>query len=151
MQQRKQNSTVFLTSWKEFTAPDFCLFGIRKNNLKNIIVKILQNNFFNGCSNLTKLELPTSLTTINMGALSALDITSIFIPENVTKLNLDAFGYSKKLINIEVSPLNPMYFSQDGCVYVIDYSNSLYALAPALTEYIMPDNVGAVYGDGDVV
>jgi len=110
-------------------------------------ITTLQIGFFENLESLVSVKLPSSVTTINRSAFANTGLTTIYISSNVGYIDPDAFSFSENLINIEVDSNNRVYFSDEGCVYLIDYTNTLYLIAPGLIEYKMPNRTTAVYGE----
>ena len=105
---------------------------------------------FSGCSKLEKIVLPENIISIKLNAFQNTILQSIYIPAVTTNIDLRAFSYSKQLTNIIVDNYNTTYCSRDGSVYVGARPYILYMIAPGLTEYVMPEETIAVYGEGDV-
>lgn len=104
-------------------------------------IKIIGNNAFNECSDLTKVyfkegleeigeyafgstgltevEFPESLTSIEHGSFYDTDITEVFIPKNVVHILNTSFAMSP-VKNINVDPDNTIITSEDGVVYSKD-------------------------------
>ena len=59
---------------------------------------------FNGCSSLTSIEIPNSVTSIGSGAFNnCTSLTSIVIPNSVTNIGHDAFADCSSLSEIQLS------------------------------------------------
>ena len=114
-------------------------------------IKEIPSNFFQNAAKLKTIVLPNTIKSINMSAFSNVGLEYIYIPESVTYIHLDAFGFSNSLVNIEVDRLNRIYHSYEGCIYRDSHLSTLYLIAPGLNEYIMPDETVSVYGAGDEV
>lgn len=95
-------------------------------------------------SKLKSIKLHNNLRKIKDYAFQSTRLESIYIPESVTDLATTAFRSSTSLTNITVAPLNSKYFSENGCVYLIDYNNTLYIIAPGFLEYTMPSKCRAI-------
>lgn len=105
---------------------------------------------FSSCNKLKSIILPENIKTIKLNAFQNTALTTIYIPALVDNIDLRAFSYSKQLTNIEVDNFNTTYCSSEGCVYIGAKPYTLYTVAPGLTEYVMPEETIAIYGDGDV-
>ena len=70
---------------------------------------------FHGCDNLTKIEIPDSVTSIGERAFSFCNgLTSIDIPASVTSIGEEAFVYCDNLLSINVNENNNYYYSIEG-------------------------------------
>ena len=78
-----------------------------KNKIKKVVfsggITTIGNGAFNGCVNLTSITLPSSLTSVGVGAFSDSGITSLTIPSGVTKIEDRAF---ENCTNIKTVTLN---------------------------------------------
>ncbi len=105
-------------------------------------VKYLDSGIFSYCTSLSSVELGSGITNIPESMFYDTAITSIFIPANVTYINMDAFG--KKLESYDVHPDNTVYADIDGVLFskdlttLIDYPNS------AGKEYSVPEGVTTI-------
>lgn len=57
---------------------------------------------FIGCTNLTSVTIPTSVTTIGQGAFFNSGLTSVEIPSSVTTIGESAFQYCKKMTSVNI-------------------------------------------------
>ena len=75
---------------------------------------------FSGCSGLTSITIPKSVTNIGYYAFSGCSgLTSITIPNSVTSIGRYAFEYCPKLEKIIVSNENTYFDSRDNCNAII--------------------------------
>ncbi|MBR5892108.1 MAG: leucine-rich repeat domain-containing protein [Bacteroidaceae bacterium] len=66
-------------------------------------VTTIRERAFGHCSGLTSIEIPNSVTTIENGAFaSCSSLTSIEIPNSVTSIGMEAFSSCRSLISIEI-------------------------------------------------
>ena len=96
------------------------------------------------------VTIPENVETIGLNAFQNTIITTIYIPRKVKLVDQRAFSYCKQLTNIVVDNFNTTYCSSEGSLYMGAKPYTLYMVAPGLTEYVMPEDTTAVYGDGDV-
>ena len=70
-------------------------------------------------------------TGINAGTFSGVEnnIYEIYIPSNITDIDMNAFESLPYLIYIEAEPGNPSYYAEDGLLY---YSNGNIAFVPRM-------------------
>ena len=89
------------------------------------------------CSGLTSITIPDSVTKIGtMAFRNCTGLTSITIPDSVTEIGIAAFAYCTGLTNINVDKNNENYLSEDGILFNKDKT--------ALVEYPEGKN-GAAY------
>jgi len=87
------------------------------NNIRTDTIQIY-NYAFSGCTGLTGIIIPASVTTIKVGAFSGCTgLTGITIPANVTSIDIVAFSECTSLTNIMVTANNPNYASEGGILY----------------------------------
>lgn len=66
-------------------------------------IKAIGNSAFSGCSSLTSVNIPDSVTTIEVGAFyDCSSLTSVTIPDSVTSIGNHTFGYCKSLTSINI-------------------------------------------------
>lgn len=123
-------------------------FCYAKTSLANVIfgssVKEIQEGAFRGCSNLTRVELPSSLETIGKYGFMSTGIETIIIPENVKLLDTWSLGDSnfKTIVLTPIDDLNAsgclIDASNDLIIYVTN--EDLYSEWPnaSLAQYVVP-------------
>ena len=83
-------------------------------------VTSIGNFAFSGCSGLTGIEIPSSVTSIRDYAFSSCSgLTGIEIPSSVTKIGEAAFSGCSGLTSINVEAGNEVYDSRDNCNAII--------------------------------
>ncbi len=112
--------------------------GIEYAEIYNPIIGI---NQFHG-SGLSSVLLGTNVKKICGGAFSSTALEEIFITENVTEINANAFNNCYSLIDISVSSNNPSYSSKDGVLFNKNKTTLVrYPEGNANTEYTIPATV----------
>lgn len=103
------------------------------------------NSAFMFC-NLLINKLPDSLKIIGIGAFAySLKNESIFIPASLESIGRAAF-HSEDLAEINVSPDNPYYASEDGILYNKDLTILLFCPQGKSGIVTVPDSVEEIYG-----
>lgn len=102
-----------------------CTTNIKVLNL-NEGLETIDDNAFNGCSSLEKVNLPSSLRTIGAWAFSYCPLLSqqIVLGDNVTSINHDSFAETP-ITGFSVSTGNATYATFNGNLYSKDYSTLL--------------------------
>ena len=57
---------------------------------------------FNGCHNLQSVVIPQGVTEIDFDAFAHCGLTSVEIPDTVTRIGSGAFGWCKKLASVTI-------------------------------------------------
>ena len=110
------------TKYVEITRCDYNAKGAVKipTKIKDIKVTSIGNEVFFGCSELTSIEIPSSVTSIGNFAFSGCSgLTGIEIPSSVTKIGEAAFSGCSGLTSINVEAGNEVYDSRDNCNAII--------------------------------
>ena len=101
---------------------------------------------FYGCSSLTNITIPNSVTSIGNYAFSECSsITSITIPKYVTSIGDNAFLGCSSLTNIIVDPNNSKYsnYEHDGVLYNKDITE-LIRFPGGKTNVTIPNSVTTI-------
>ena len=98
---------------------------------------------FYGCSSLTSVIIPDSVTSIDYEAFyGCSSLTSIIIPDSVTGITSRAFSRCSSLTSITVDENNKYYKSINGNLYTKDGKTLIqYAIGKEATSFIIPDSV----------
>ena len=76
---------------------------------------------FGGCTGLTSITIPDSVTSIDYSAFyGCTGLTSITIPDSVTSIDYSAFGGCTGLTSITVDENNAVYDSRNNCNAIIE-------------------------------
>ncbi len=156
---------------KKASISSYLISQIPHDALETVIIKSgnkIPDSAFLGCTSLTKITLPTSVTSIGYSAfsgctsLSSINIpngvasigysaffgctslTSITIPDSVTFIDKSAFGLCKGLTSISVNKNNKTYHSQNNCLIEIASKT----LVLGCKNSVIPDD-GSVTSIGD--
>ena len=98
---------------------------------------------FSGCSGLTSITIPNSVTTINGLTFSGCTgLTSIDIPNSVTSLGYGVFYNCTGLTSIVVESGNPKYDSRNNCNAIIETASN--TLIYGCKNTAIPNSVTAI-------
>ena len=118
------------------TIPLVALSFVNKSKLKTVVITngtSIGNSEFEGCTNLTSITLPDSLTSIKYRAFSGCtNLTSITIPNSVTSIGQGAFNNCTNLTSIII----PASVTSIGTSAFYDCTN--------LTSIIIPASVTSI-------
>ena len=89
------------------------------------VTRIGRNAFY-GCSGLTSVTIPDSVTDIEDSAFAQSGLTSVTIPNSVTKIGNYVFNYSASLMSIIVDEGNVNYKSVNGLLLSKDGKTLVY-------------------------
>ena len=126
------------------------------SSLKSVIITgsshIPRDAFF-GCTGLTRIEIPSSVTSIGVAAFSdCIGLTRIEIPDSVTSIGAGAFDGCSGLTRIEipssVTRIGDSAF--DGTAWYNNQPDGLVYVGKVAYKYkgTMPDNTNIVLADG---
>ena len=101
---------------------------------------------FQGCSNLSNVQLPNSLISIDSEAFyNCRSLTNITIPNGVSKINHSAFESCTNLTSFNVNAGNSNYSSQDGVLFNKDKTELIqYLVGNERTTYDIPNSVTSI-------
>ena len=122
--------------------------GIYKTLIENVIVEDgvwgIASGAFNGCTNISKIEIPDSAKYIGYRAFyGCSSLSSINIPANVTYIGESAFKGCGQLNYIKVAEDSEKYVSEDGVLF--DKNKTELVCYPSnkidVNEYSIPNTV----------
>lgn len=108
----------------------------RCNGLKSVVlsdqITAIEDYTFLSCSNLTSLEIPSSVTTVGEEAFSGTGLTSMALPSNVATIGFGAFSNCSNLASVTLP---------EGLTAISDY---LFSRCTALTGIAIPGSVTSI-------
>lgn len=107
-----------------------------------IQLPVLVGGVFEGCSGLTSVVIPNSVTSIGERAFSSCRLTSVVIPDSVTSIGSDTFSSSFVLASITVDENNTKYDSRDNCNAIIETETN--TLIAGCKNTIIPNSVTSI-------
>ena len=114
------------------TASNTLIVGCENTIIPNTVENIYFGAF-QGCTGLTHIDIPNSVTNIGRQAFFECNLTSIFIPKSVTSIGEYAFNYGN-FTSIVVEEGNPVYDSRENCNALIETaSNTLLGVCQSTT------------------
>ena len=117
-----------------------------KNTIIPDDVTNIDNNAFEGCSDLTTVTIPASVKSIGSYAFSGCSgLTTITIPASVTSIGYAAFAGCNNLATMTVDAGNKVYDSRNSCNAIIEQETK--TLIAGCKNTIIPDDVTRI---GDV-
>lgn len=99
-------------------------FGCKNTKIPSTVTTI-GSNAFTKCEKLTSIIIPESVTKIELSAFSSTGLKSIRIPKSVKSISMFAFYNCTNLKEIVVDENNEYYDSRDNCNAIINKDNEL--------------------------
>ena len=132
-------STTFIGS----SAFDLCS-SLKSIRLPQNLTRV-ESSSFDGCSSLEQVVLSEQLTYIGDRAFMGTGITSLHLGDKVSYIGQSAFASCRSLSDLQVSPDNPYYLTEDNVLFdkektVLKY----YAYLKENSEYNIPEGVTAI-------
>ena len=139
---------------------DNCLIGYKgdKSNLSGALVidsktRIIGDSAFSGCTGLTSVTIPNSVTSIGKDAFSGCTwLTSVTIPESVTSIDFNAFSGCTGLKEVHITDIAAwckIHFYYVGTIYYASsnplcYAGNLYLNDNLITDLVIPESVTTI-------
>ena len=97
---------------------------------------------FSGCTQLTEIEIPESVSRIGYEAFEGCGLTSVFLPFSVEYLGYRVFANCPDLTTITVGPESWTFDSRDSCNAVIETATN--TLVAGCKESVIPETVSKI-------
>lgn len=91
------------------------------------------------CTELTSVSLPEQIEVIEEYAFGACDLRSLYIPENVSSIGINAFYHNTALNGINVNESNQTFDSRDNCNAIIRTADN--TLIQGCNSTVIPEGV----------
>jgi len=105
-------------------------------------VTVIDRNAFSGCTRLTSVTIPNSVTRIGDCAFGdCTRLTSVAIPNSVTRIGRWVFSGCTSLTRITVDTANPKYSSLDGVLFNKEQTSLIKYPYGRSGTYMIPDSV----------
>ncbi len=111
----------------------------------NGVLTVIGKDAFSGCSAMTSITIPNSVTSIESAAFYNCDgLTSITIPNSVTSIGDLAFDYCDALTSIIVASGNSKYSSSNGVLFNYNKTTLIQYPAGKSGSYSIPNSVTGI-------
>jgi uncharacterized repeat protein (TIGR02543 family) len=101
-------------------------------------------NAFSGCTGLTGVTLPSSVTGLVLGAFSFSGLTSVTLPASVTYIGANVFENCTALTSISVAAGNPNFASVNGVLFNAAETTLIEAPGAMSGNYSVPSGVTSI-------
>lgn len=110
------------------------------------VCESIGSSAFSGCTSLTSVTIPDSVTSIGYGAFRGCSsLTNVTIGSGVTRIGDNTFSGCTTLTNIMVEANNTVYQSIDGNLYTKDGKTLIkYAIGKTNATFEIPDSVTSI-------
>jgi hypothetical protein len=104
------------------------------------------SNAFNNCTNLTSLDLPSSITSIGDNAFNGCtNLAGVTIPASVVSIGVGPFQNCTQLAQINVDAANPAYASSGGVLFNASLTQLVqYPVGNTQASYTIPASVTSI-------
>jgi len=106
------------------------------------VTEIAELAFFD-CHDLTSVTIPNSVTKIGCEAFTGTGLTSIYIPESVVDIYNNENVFGSELKSITVAAGNPVYDSRNNCNAIIYTEDNI--LITGCVNTVIPNDVGSIW------
>ena len=119
-------------------------------SLKEVVITggtSILNSAFEGCSGLTSVTIPDSVTSIGSSAfMGCSGLTSVTIPDSVTSIGDYAFRYCDSLTSVYISDIAAWCGIDFGgsSANPLSYAHNLYLNGKLVTDLVIPDSVTSI-------
>ena len=91
--------------------------------------------------------MPETVESINFDVFGSLQLSAITINSKIEEINIWGLKYSKTIKDVNVSPENPAYSSEDGILFNKDKTTLLYCPFGKTGDYTVPESVTIIAQD----
>ena len=109
------------------------------------MLELKEGTFF-GCNQITDIQLPTTLTTIETVVFQNVGLTALHLPASVVTIQSNAFN-GAPIQSVTVDAENPAFVAEDNVLYTKDHRFLyLFPRTGTPTTYALHDDCVAIYG-----
>jgi len=141
---------IFSSSKTSITLTGFTTAPAGSFTIPSGVTSIGQNasdlGAFSQCAGLTSVTIPSSVTSIAVGAFDGTGLTSVMIPASVTSIGVEAFDACAGLTSITVDSGNPDYESISGSLYDKAGDTLIQAPGSISGSFTIPSGVTSIGG-----
>lgn len=117
-----------------------------RNHILHVIIEngvtSIADSAFHGCTGLTSVSIPDSVTSIGNSAFSSTALCSITIPSSVMSIGKSVFFHCTRLSDITVDSNSNYYYSENNVLYNKEKTSLIfYSTKKTDTSFVIPDSV----------